>query len=211
MQVKNGNAEPAEYTHLVSAKSAFVTLMVAQIIIGYEWLTSGVTKIASGNFVSGLADSLKGANPGTPRWYTSFIHGTVIPHSHIFALSIEVGEVFVGVTFIAAAIIWVTRWKRLPDMVRGVILVLVFLSAFSGVLMALNFHLAMGANHPWNIPKDGFDETIDLDTVMIFLQLALMAFSACLLCKLRKARKATKLSQGNEADVAIGALLAKGS
>src|ERR1017187_8861294 len=105
----------SQYTSLVSARAAFVTLMVMQIIIGYEWLMSGVTKVASGTFVSGLGANLKMSNPGEPHWYMNFLNSTIIPHAHAFALGIEIGEFFVGIAFIVAAFLWVTRWKRLPD------------------------------------------------------------------------------------------------
>lgn len=37
---------------------ALVALLAMQIIIGYEWLSSGITKVASGDFASGLGADL---------------------------------------------------------------------------------------------------------------------------------------------------------
>jgi hypothetical protein len=37
--------------------------------------------------------------------------------------------------------------------------------------MAVNFHLANGARHPWLIPKSGFDEGVDLDSLLPVIQL----------------------------------------
>ncbi|HKZ13558.1 MAG TPA: hypothetical protein VJL81_06915 [Solirubrobacterales bacterium] len=41
-----------------TGRPALVALLAVQIIIGYEWLTSGITKVTSGDFVSGLAADL---------------------------------------------------------------------------------------------------------------------------------------------------------
>src|SRR6266567_776927 len=99
----------------VCAGAALVMLLAVQIIIGYEWLASGITKVASGTFVSGMAADLKDKSAGAAHWYRSFLNGTIIPNAHAFAVLIEVGEVIVGVGFIAAAIVWLTRWSRLSD------------------------------------------------------------------------------------------------
>lgn len=34
----------------------------------------------------------------------------------------------------------------------------------------MNFHLANAASHPWLISKDGFDEGVDLDSIMPAIQ-----------------------------------------
>jgi hypothetical protein len=51
--------------------------------------------------------------------------------------------------------------------------------------MNVNFHLANGSSHPWLIPKDGFDEGVDLDSLMPAVQLVLAGVSAGLLLSLR--------------------------
>lgn len=53
----------------VCAGAALVTLLAVQVIIGYEWLASGITKIASGTFVSGMAADLKDKSGGAAHWY----------------------------------------------------------------------------------------------------------------------------------------------
>jgi hypothetical protein len=56
--------------------------------------------------------------------------------------------------------------------------------------MAINFHLASGANHPWLIPKEGFDETIDVDAVLAMFQLTLFGFATSRLLRIRAQRPA---------------------
>ncbi len=57
--------------------------------------------------------------------------------------------------------------------------------------MAINFHLASGAPHPWLIPKSGFDESVDLDSLLPMLQLVLIGVSAGLLHALRRTPRAS--------------------
>ncbi|MBS1895362.1 MAG: hypothetical protein JST59_29020 [Actinobacteria bacterium] len=161
--------------------AALVALLVIQIIIGYEWLSSGITKVASGDFVSGLGADLTEESRDAAHWYRSFLDGTIIPNARTFAVLIEVGEIIVGVAFILAALVWLLRWARLSDRARVAVLVVNMLTALGAIFMALNFHLASGANHPWLIPADGFDETIDVDAVLIMLELVLLAFSGYVL------------------------------
>ncbi len=174
-----------------AASPGLIALLVIQIIIGYEWLTSGITKVASGDFVSGLAADLKEQSGDAAHWYKSFLDGTVIPNGELFGVLIEVGELAVGIGLIAAAIVWLVRWTRLSDRGRVAVLIVTMLSTLGAIFMALNFHLASGANHPWLIPKEGFDETIDVDAVLILFQLALFAFSGYVLNKIRRERRVT--------------------
>jgi thiosulfate dehydrogenase (quinone) large subunit len=172
---------PETRSRVNDARVGIVTLLVVQIIVGYEWLSSGIAKVASGDFVSGLGVDLKEESGDAPHWYKSFLDGTVIPHARTFGVLIEVGELAVGAALIVAAMIWLVRWSRLSDGLRTTILVVTMVAALAATAMALNFHLASGANHPWLIPKEGFDETIDVDAVLVMFQIALFAFSSYLL------------------------------
>lgn len=193
----NANAQsPSADRASDSTGPALVTLLVMQVIIGYEWLTSGITKAASGDFVSGLGADLTEESRDAAHWYRSFLDGTIIPNARTFAVLIEVGEILVGVALIATAIVWLARWSRLSDRWRMALLSVTMLAALGAVFMALNFHLASGANHPWLIPKDGFDETIDVDAVLIMFQLALFAFNGYLFLKIRSRQRHAAVSGG---------------
>jgi thiosulfate dehydrogenase [quinone] large subunit len=174
------------------AAAALVALLVVQIIIGYEWLVCGITKVTSGTFVSGLAANLKSNWDGSPHWYKSFLSGTIIPNAHAAAVLIEVAEIAVGVVFVGGAIIWLTRWSRLSDRWRVSLLAATAGAALLGIVMTVNFHLARGGNHPWLIPSDGFDETVDLDMVLTFIQGVYLVFCGYLLVKIRREHRATE-------------------
>jgi hypothetical protein len=168
---------------------ALVGLLVVQLLVGYEWFVSGLTKIVRGGFPSGLAGELREKSQGAPGWYRSFLDGSIIPHASTFGYLIEVGELLAGVALIGAALIWLTRWDRLPDAGRVAVLTTTIGASLIAIFMAINFHLANGAPHPWLIPKDGFDEGIDLDSLLPAVQLVLVGVSVAVLRALRRERR----------------------
>jgi hypothetical protein len=193
------SAHAHDHSRNVGAGPALVTLLAIQIIIGYEWVASGITKVASGTFVSGLAADLTDQSQAASPWYKNFLHNSIIPNARAFAVLIEVGELLVGIGFIVAAIVWLTRWSRLSDRWRITLLAATMLSALGATIMAINFHLASGANHPWLIPADGFNETIDVDMVLTFIQAGFFIFSGYLILKIRReARSAPPTGVGVE-------------
>ena len=170
-------AEPNEATSRAASRLPLVGLLLVQLLIGYEWFVSGLTKIVRGGFPSGLAKELTEKSQGAPAWYRSFLDGSVIPHASTFGYLIEIGELVVGLALVAAALIWLLRWERLPNSGRVTVLVATALASLAAIVMAVNFHLANGAPHPWLIPKDGFDEGIDLDSLLPAIQLVLIGVS----------------------------------
>lgn len=175
--------------HLTS-RLPFIGLLLVQLLIGYEWLMSGLTKFVRGGFPSGLAAELKEKSEGAPGWYRSFLDGTVIPHASTFGYLIETGELVVGLALVAAALVWMLRWERLPDSGRVAVLATTALASLAAIFMAVNFHLANGAPHPWLIPQSGFDEGIDLDSLLPAMQLVLVGVSVGLLRALRRRPRA---------------------
>ena len=179
-------------THLTASRIPLIGLLVVQLLVGYEWLMSGLTKIVRGGFPSGLADELRDKSQGAAGWYKSFLDGTVIPHASTFGYLIEIGELLVGIALVVAALVWLLRWERLPKGGRLTILATTAIASLVAIFMAVNFHLANGAPHPWFIAKDGFDEGIDLDSLLPAIQLVLIGVSAALW---RVERRATQPEQ----------------
>jgi hypothetical protein len=172
-------------TDLRASRIPLIGLLLVQLLVGYEWLMSGLAKIVRGGFPSGLADELRDKSQGAAGWYKSFLDGSVIPHASTFSYLIEIGELAVGVVLIVAAIVWLARWERLSDGGRIAVLAATVLASLGGIFMALNFHLANGAAHPWFIPKDGFDEGVDLDSLLPAVQLVLIGVSVAIWRSLR--------------------------
>ena len=180
-----------------SGRIVLAGLVAMQGILGYVWLMSGLTKVIKGGFPSGLEDELIEKSEGAGGWYRSFLDGTVIPNAEIFGWLIMLGEFVVGAALIGAAIVWFLRWERLRYRGKVTLLTITALASFAAILMNLNFHLANGSAHPWLIPDDGFDEGVDLDSIMPLLQLVLMAVSAKLFLALRREKLSTEQDSGS--------------
>lgn len=171
------------------ARMGLIGLLAIQIVIGYEWFMSGLVKIVRGGFPGGLADELTEKSEGIGGWYRTFLDDAVIPNAQAFGYLIELGELLIGVALIGAALVWLFRWERLPVNGRQALLLVTALAAVGGIFMNVNFHLANGSAHPWLIPSDGFDEGVDLDSLLPAIQLVLAGVSTWLLVALRRAER----------------------
>ena len=176
----------AELSRDRTSRLPLVGLLLIQLFLAYEWLMSGATKLVRGGFASGLADELAEKSEGVGGWYGAFLDGTVIPNGEAFGWLIVAGELLVGAGLAAAALLWLFRWERLPYSWRVGVLLGTTLAAAGGIVMNVNFHLANGSAHPWLVPGDGFDEGVDLDSLMPALQLVLAGVSLALLRALRR-------------------------
>ena len=171
-----------------SARIPLVGLLVIQLLVGYEWAMSGLTKIVRGDFPSGLADELREKSEGAAGWYTSVLDSAVIPYGQTWGYAIELGELVIGFGLIGAALAWLFAWDGLGAGLRQTVLLGTALASLAGTVMAVNFHLANGASHPWLIPADGFDEGVDLDSLLPAIQLVLAAVSGRLWWLTRRGR-----------------------
>jgi uncharacterized membrane protein YphA (DoxX/SURF4 family) len=174
----------------MNARIPLLGLLAIQILIGYEWFMSGLTKIVRGGFPSGLGDELTEKSEGIGGWYRDFLDDVVIPNATGFGYLIELFELAVGAGLIAAAVIWLFAWERIGARGREAALAATVIAALGGVLMNVAFHLANGSAHPWLIPGDGFDEGVDLDSLMPAIQLVLAAVGAGTWLALRREQQA---------------------
>ena len=83
------------------------------------------------------------------------------------------------------------RFETEPELLRA-------LAAVGGILMNVAFHLANGSAHPWLIPADGFDEGVDLDSLMPAIQIVLAAVSAGMWLRLRRERQTVSLTAARQ-------------
>jgi thiosulfate dehydrogenase [quinone] large subunit len=158
---------------------AVVALLLVQFCIGYEWLVSGLTKLVHGDFPSGLAAELRDMPSAAPAWYRSFLDGAVIPHAVAFGYAIEVAEVLVGITLLVAVL-------RLPARINRYVPVATTAALVVGLVLALNFALANGSSFGLRLAQNSFDEGIDLDSLLVGLQLALLVFSVAGVRRVRR-------------------------
>ena len=152
------------------SSAAVVALLLIQVCIGYEWLVSGLTKIVRGDFPTGLAGELRDMSKAAPAWYRGFLDGAVIPHAVAFGYAIEIAELAVGIVLLVAVLRLPARIARFMPLATAGALV-------GGLVLAVNFALANGSSFGIGVAPDSFDEGIDLDTMLVGLQLALLVFA----------------------------------
>jgi hypothetical protein len=183
-------------------------LLVVQIIVGFEFFWSVMVKLVRGGFVSGLAANLEARVQVAPAWYSSFAHSVVIPHASTFGYLIIAGELFVGVTLIAAAIVWLAGWHRLGPAGRITLSVLSLLAAAGALLMNLNYHIANGAPNPWQLPVDPFSAAVDVDMILVLVDATLAVVMGSVLVSLVRSRRAEPAFETTDAEAADSRRLA---
>jgi uncharacterized membrane protein YphA (DoxX/SURF4 family) len=194
------NSGTAADSSALAARLPLIGLLAVQIFLGYEWFVSGLTKLVRGGFPAGLANELTEKSVGAPSWYAGFLNNVVIPNAKVFGYLSEIGELVVGVILIGAALIWLFAWQEFSRAQRQGTLVAIIVAALAGVFMNVNFHLANGSAHPWLLPGSGFDEGVDLDSLMPAIQLAIAGVAGTLLwLDWRRERLDTGLSRGEGA------------
>ena len=162
--------------------------LLVEMIIGYEWLISGIVKVVRGDFPLGLADELVKMSAGTAEWYGSFLKSVVIPNAVAFGYAIEMSELLAGIVLLAGPLIWLFAWERISDRARRTVLFFTIVATIGGAFLAVNLHLANGAAHPWLLPGDAFDEGIDLDSVLPAIHIVIATVSIILFQRLRRIR-----------------------
>jgi len=163
-----------------------VGFLVVEMIIGYEWFMSGLVKFVRGDFPSGLGEELLKKSTEMAPWYAAFVKSVVIPNGVLFGYSIEIAELLAGVALIGAPLIWLFVWRQVSDQMRALGLLSVASAAIGGAFLAINLHLANAGSHPWILPGDGFDEGIDLDSVLPAIQIVIATVSIILFRRVRR-------------------------
>lgn len=116
-----------------SRKSRLLTsLLVVQIIVGFEFLWTVLVKHVGGAFVAGLGADLKDRVQAAPHWYQPLADSVIIPNATLFAYLVLIGELFVGITVIVAASVWLARWDGLSQGGRRTLVTLIPVACASG-------------------------------------------------------------------------------
>lgn len=145
------------------------------IAFAYEWFLSGMNKLTSGDFRSGLSGQVADAVSGNPNhWYASLLNSVVVPHGAFFAVLTELGEIAVSLGLICGAVRWLAdgrlsaAWRRRLDLAT--------IGALAGsAFMTANYYLMSGFGIPWLHASDAFSEGLDIDGLLTIVALALLA------------------------------------
>ena len=158
--------------------------LLIQVVVGYEWFASGLTKLVHGDFPGGLSADLQERAKQAAPWYRHFLHSVVIPHARGFGYAIEITEVLSGLVLIGAAAIVLVRQDRIGRRFSLGLAASTGCAALAGLVLAINFVLAnrMGFSP---VGPDSFDEGISLDALLVGVQIALLVAALSLLARLR--------------------------
>jgi uncharacterized membrane protein YphA (DoxX/SURF4 family) len=166
------------------SSAAVAALLLVQVCVGYEWLVSGFTKLVHGDFPNGLAAELQDMSHAAPGWYRGFLDGAVIPHAVASGYAIEIAELAVGIVLLVGVI-------RLPERIARHVPAATAAALLVGLVLAANFALANGSSFGLRLAGDSFDEGLDLDTLLVGVQLALLVFA---LAGVRRVRRQVPIS-----------------
>jgi len=165
-----------------------IGLLLVQLIVAWEWLDSGLTKVFLGGFPSGLGSDLTEQSKDAPGWYRSFLDSVVIPNGSLFGYLIMITEVVIGIVLLATALAWLLRWESLGRRQRDAVLLLTVVACAVAVSLNVGLYLASGDPLPFFIGKSVFDEGISLDVILPAIELILGGVALWTYLSIRRGR-----------------------
>lgn len=164
-----------------------VALAGLYLLLGYEWLVSGVDKLLIGNFPDQLGNLLRGSLSGNhlPGFFAAILRTLVAPNAVLFGGVIEFAELLAGIALITAGLVTLlnplaTRHLTgtLARLYRGgtrLLSALTPLAAIGTALLGLSFFLLNGLPAPWFTPSIAYGGAIDTGLFLAVGSLILLA------------------------------------
>ncbi|MFL5758599.1 MAG: hypothetical protein ACJ789_02610 [Thermomicrobiales bacterium] len=149
-------------------------MAIVLLLLGYEWLLSGLNKVLSSDFLTGLGAELQATVADNPNnWYAHLLARMVIPHAWTAAALVEGGEIAVALGLFAGAALWLgvdrisSRWARTihPWVIAALI---------GSALMTANYYFLDRNSFPWLRPSAPFDEGLNIDGLLTLVSVALI-------------------------------------
>lgn len=167
-----------------------IVLVGLQLILGYEWLASGVDKLLYGTFPQTLGSLVGGVLRGgtIPAPFADLLRHMVIPNGVLFGMVVEWGETLAGLGLLAAGVAALAapmierhanhRVARLVAGGRRLLDPLAVIAAAGAGLMGLSFYALDGAPSPWFMPSVAFGGALDTGLMLALGSLVLVAAAA---------------------------------
>jgi thiosulfate dehydrogenase [quinone] large subunit len=144
-----------------------------QLILAYEWLLSGIDKLANPHFGTELPAVLRGSTLVNPYgWYTAFLKQFVLPHAALLAPAVVLGELAIGAVLILSGVLRMWRPFARPTVYAGWAACLALIGS---VLLALNYSFQQGTPLPWVNAAQAFSPGVGIDMMVASLSVALLA------------------------------------
>lgn len=151
-----------------SIKGFFFGTILA--VLSYEWLVSGLSKVLSGEFISGLYQEMMKSLPHMQyQFYAKILQSLHPAHAVILGVLIEAGEILAGLSFAFLAISTIRETVGTGMMKLGISTGI--LSAF----MNLNFFFFGGGSIFLNT-SEPFEEGVSIDFLMLLIQLSVSVY-----------------------------------
>ena len=164
-----------------------IALAGLELLVGYEWLVSGVDKLLFGGFPSALhgllAQTLGGGQ--LPGFFAALLRTLVLPQAVAFGYLIEWGETLAGLGLIAAAIVALVRplarrylagrWQTAFDTADRLLDWLSPIAAAGAGLLGLSFFFLDGLPSPWFTPSIAYGGAVDTGLFLAAASVVLLA------------------------------------
>lgn len=119
------------------------SFLLVLLTLGLMWAKSSYSKFTSGNFVSGLGETLSKVSPKNPYpFFKQFIYSVAIPNSSTFGFMVLWGELLVAVSIIVGSVM--LMMNPLNKMAALAIVV----GLIGGLLLNITFWLGFGWTSP---------------------------------------------------------------
>lgn len=176
-----------------AARSHGIVLAGLQLLLGYEWLVSGVDKLLYADFPGALGGLLAGTLQGRhiPAPFAALLRALVLPHSALFGVLVEWGETLAGLGLMAGALVVplapvlrarlapaAARWHAWVAWGERTLAWLALAAALATALMGLSFYLLDGAPSQWPIPSVAFGGALDTGLMLALGSAVLLADAA---------------------------------
>ncbi|GMA65596.1 hypothetical protein NZD89_28275 (plasmid) [Alicyclobacillus fastidiosus] len=142
-----------------------VLLPVLMLIVAYEWLVSFVNKLVVPDYYKNLQQQMSQSISGIQfHPYANLMKNVGVPNVHLFGILVPLGEVFVGVSFVALAV----QMFRTHHIRRGWA-VLGLIASVVAAFMSLNYAL-MGGDTLFVNAANAFQEGISVDWLLFLIE-----------------------------------------
>jgi uncharacterized membrane protein YphA (DoxX/SURF4 family) len=177
---------PATAAGAVALPTVNLALAGLQLLIGYEWLLSGVDKLLYGQFTDQVAQlmTVSARDPRLPDFFGSFLREVAIPNVSVFAMMVQWGETLAGAGLLAGGLLLLVRplaerWLRggvAQFYQRGAALVGVLSlgAALGALLMALNYYAMDGLRTLWFQPSFAAGGALDPAVLLAFASVVIV-------------------------------------
>lgn len=174
-------------TLATQAISRNIALAGLELLIGYEWLVSGVDKLLYSGFPGTLSNLLASALSGgrLPGFFAALLRVLVMSSAVVFGYLIEWGETLAGLGLIAAGLVELLRptakqrltgaWSAAFAHGARLLDALAPVAAAGAGLLGLSFFLLDGLPSPWFMPSIAYGGALDTGLFLAAASVVLLA------------------------------------